>query len=91
MPAADAWEVVRHGGDHRGTVITTHKSIELAEKAYAAAVEQGFYAVDVSFLPGGKRLMFQPLFGIANGLFWVDYHGPVYSDNWVNDLMEQEV
>lgn len=87
--AADRWEVVRHYGDNRQSVISHHKSIELAEAAYAVATGEDWYAVDVSFLEGGHVLNFEPLFGIANGYAWVaapdDLHGAIYADEWLND------
>lgn len=80
----DSWEVIKQWGDYRRPEISTHQSIELAEKAYAAAVAKGFYAVDVLFLPRGNPLMFESLFGIENGFFWVYYHGIIYSDKFLN-------
>lgn len=88
---ADKWEVVRIFGDERQHVRSTHKSPELAERAYAvAAADPAFYAVDVSYLPGGRVLDFEPAYGTANGLYWVAHEGrPVYSEAWVNALVAQ--
>lgn len=88
MTAADKWEVVRIYGDDRTNIVSTHKTVELAEAAFAAATANDtFYAVDVSYLPGGRRLDFEPLFGIANGCRWVaSGEGCAWADRSLNEF-----
>lgn len=85
----DKWEVVRIHGDERAHVRSTHKSVELAERAFAKAVKSNeFYAVDVCFLPNGREVDFDPIFGIANGFQWVQHsHASrtVWSEDNFND------
>lgn len=84
---ADRWEVVRIYGDERPHVRSEHKSVELAEAAFAKATkDDALYAVDVNYLPGGQWLAFEPLFGIANGYQWIAHDGcPVYAEQRLNE------
>lgn len=86
--APHRWEVVRIYADGvRANVTTTHKSADYAERHYNAAVALGiYYAVDVNFLPHGRVLDFEPLYGVANGFAWVEHDGgAVYADEALND------
>lgn len=83
----DKWEVMRHAGDRTSsTVVSTHKSAELAHAAFTKALGEGHYALDVCYLQGGHRLSFEPLYGVANGFsYYVHDHQYVWSEEAWNE------
>lgn len=86
--APDKWEVVRYYADGtRPNVTTTHKSPELADAAYRKALTEDFYAVDVLFLPHGRTLDFEPMYGTANGFAYTTWEQrAVYAAEWLNEV-----
>lgn len=85
--APDRWEVVRHIADGQTPSFgSKHNSAERAATAYTDAVARGFYAVDVLFLPHGRAVDFEPLYGIANGFYWHQHAGSaVYAEEGLNE------
>jgi hypothetical protein len=91
LKGADLWEVTRHYADgEQSNVHSLHARADLAERAYRRALGEGFYAVDVSFLPHGRKLAFEPLYGTANGFQWHAHEGQaIYSDPSIEPLAKE--
>lgn len=89
---SDKWEVLRIYGDDRQGVSSFHKSAELADCAFAKAVASNdFYAVDVLFLVNGRRVDFEPIYGIANGFQWITHNNElIYSDAQLMRMIWEE-